>query len=114
MEDAVLIDPLVGVRAKAIAHGLHKVLGKARSAVTVDVIEGVAQTRHWNTGCGSARNNLRQPGKTTIHLIGEPRVDQQVDELRIGVEGILNALQKTGTDDAAPFQICAIDGMCKL
>ena len=65
MEAAVLIHTLVGVRAEAITHGLHQVLGQAIGAITIDVIQRAAEARHRNAGFSGASNNLGEPWQAT-------------------------------------------------
>ena len=59
VEAPLFINPLVSMGAKAVAHGLHKVLGQPTCAVAVDVVEGAAETRHRDTRFSSTSHNLR-------------------------------------------------------
>ena len=43
MEAALFINPLVGVGAETVAHGLNKVLGQPACAIAVDVVESAAE-----------------------------------------------------------------------
>ena len=101
VENAFLVDAVVGVGAEIVALGLQQIGRQPLGAIAVVVGQGRGERRRGNAQLDGRRDHV-PPGRLRLgDRLGEIRGQEQVFQLRIGVEGLLDAFQEHRADDAA-------------
>ena len=101
VERAGLVGAFVGVGAEVVALGLQQVCRQAVAAVAVVVGQGGGERGDGDAEFGGRCDDVPPRVLGFVDRFGEVRREQQVFELRIGVERFFDAVEEHGPDDAA-------------
>ena len=96
MKHALLVDAAVGVGAEVIALGLQQIGRQAGGAVAVVVGQRGRECRHGNAAADRRGHHVTPRALGLFHSPVEISRQEQIFQLRVGVEGLLDAFQEHG------------------
>src|ERR1043165_4740336 len=96
-----VVEALVGVGAEIIALGLEQIGGETFAAVGVEEGEGGAEGGDGDAFLGGNRDNGAPRAVRGLYSLAEERIEQEVGQLGIFIEGFFDFAQKDAADDAA-------------
>src|SRR5436309_7654548 len=95
------IDSLVSMRAKIIALGLQQVGRQAFTAIGVEKGQRGAEGRDRNALLGGGRNRIAPAAVGLLDGLLEERVQHQIGQLGVFIEGFFYVAKKPAANDAA-------------
>ena len=103
-----LVNPFIGVRPEIVPLGLEQIGWQTLRPVTV--IEGKGRSQCWNGnsflhGCC---HNIAPGPMGSVESLPEERIQHQILQLGVLVEGLLDPAEKDAANDAPPLHMRAM------